>query len=94
MNNKGFTLVELLSVIVILVSVSLVAVGGVSESLERRDRKECEEQVELAINAAKIYFSLESGNYFTSNKKLDRLRDNDKVQFTASEYKWVGVNCQ
>ena len=58
MNNKGFTLVELLAVIVILTSMSLVAVASISSSLERRDVKECEEQIELAKNAAKIYFSL------------------------------------
>lgn len=58
MNNKGFTLIELLAVIVILASMSLVVVASVSSSLERRDVKECEEQIELAKNAAKIYFSL------------------------------------
>ena len=57
-NNKGFTLTELLAVMVILISVSLVAVGGISASLENRAEKECEEQIELAISAAKIYFSL------------------------------------
>ena len=56
--KKGFTLIELLAVIVILVSMSLVVVTSVSSSLERRDVKECEEQIELAKNAAKIYFSL------------------------------------
>ena len=58
MNKKGSTLIELLAVIVILVSMSLVVVTSVSSSLERRDVKECEEQIELAKNAAKIYFSL------------------------------------
>lgn len=58
MNNKGFTLIELLAVIVILASISLVVVASISSSLERRGVKECEEQIELAKNAAKIYFSL------------------------------------
>jgi len=57
-NNKGFTLVELLTVMVILAGISLVVVSGITASLERRDEKECREQMELAINAAKIYFSL------------------------------------
>lgn len=59
MNNKGFTLIELLAVMLILVSISFVAVGGIVESLKKRDIKECKEQQELAISAAKIYFSLE-----------------------------------
>jgi len=59
LNNKGFTLVELLAVILILVTVSLVAVGGISNSLLNRDVKECKEQQELAVSAAKMYFSLD-----------------------------------
>ena len=47
MNNKGFTLIELLAVIVILVGISLTAVMGISASLEKRDEKECHEQIEL-----------------------------------------------
>ena len=62
MNNKGFTLIELLAVMVILVSISLVAVGGISASLERRDIKDCKEQQEVAVGAAKIYFSMETGS--------------------------------
>ena len=58
MNRKGFTLVELLAVIVILAGISLIVMSSISASLERRDEKECEEQKELAKNAAKIYFSL------------------------------------
>lgn len=56
MNNRGFTLVELLAVLAILASMSLVVVMGISASLDRRDEKECENQKQLAINAAKIYF--------------------------------------
>ena len=57
-DNKGFTLIELLAVMIILISISLVAVGGITESLQNRDEKEYKEQQELAISAAKIYFSL------------------------------------
>ncbi len=71
MNNKGFTLVELLAVIVILLSVALIAVSGISASLERRDERECEEQKELAINAAKIYFALNDCTVSTSGDSCD-----------------------
>ena len=104
-NNKGFTLVELLSVMVILVTVSLVAVGGISESLNRRDVKECEEQQELAVSAAKMYFSLDgigttevtisslkSNGYFSNGKKLDMLEDTDKIVITNSGYKYTDIN--
>lgn len=65
MNNKGFTLVELLAVMVILISISLVTVTSVTSSLTRREEKECKEQQELAISAAKIYFSLSGSSTVT-----------------------------
>lgn len=97
MNNKGFTLIELLAVIVILVGISLTAVMGISASLERRDEKECYEQVEFAVNAAKIYFSLnddikevtvgtlKSDGYFDS-KKIDKLSIYDKISIGGDKY--------
>lgn len=101
MNNKGFTLIELLAVIVILASMSFVAVASISSSLERRDVKECEEQIELAKNAAKIYFSLEGGNsvtvntlktenYFNENSKTNRLNDGDTITFNSDAYVYNG----
>lgn len=108
MNNKGFTLVELLAVMVILISISLVVVGGITASLERRDVRECEEQQELAIGAAKIYFSLndtnevsisllKADNYFKDNQKIDRLKDEDKITISGNNYLYnaqeVGASC-
>ncbi len=98
MNKKGFTLVELLAVILILSSISIVAVVSITSSLGRRDVKECEEQKELAINAAKIYFSLnnassvsvgtlKSGNYFNEKSKTDRLKDSLTISLAGNEYK-------
>ena len=85
MNRKGFTLIELLAVIVILSTISLVAVSSLTKSLNDRDIKECKEQISLAKNAAKIYFSLNedaefvcvqtliNDGYFSGDKKTDRL---------------------
>lgn len=108
MNNKGFTLVELLAVMVILVAISLIAVGGISASLEKRDIKECQEQQELAVGAAKIYFSLsgakevtigtlKAGNYLSDNSKTDRLNNSDKIKIFGDKYlyneKEIGTSC-
>lgn len=71
MNRKGFTLVELLAVIVVLVSIALIAVSSISASLERRDEKECEEQKELAKNAAKIFFALNDCTVNASGDSCD-----------------------
>ena len=101
MNRKGFTLVELLAVIVILSSISLIVVGSISSSLIKRDEKECFEQMELAKNAAKIYFSLDKNGdtsvtvkelmdagYFSENKKIDRLDENWIITYDDSGYKF------
>lgn len=61
-DNRGFTLIELLVVMIILAGISLIAVSGISESLQRREIRDCVHQQELAINAAKLYFSLEDEN--------------------------------
>ena len=102
MNNKGFTLIELLAVILILTGISLVAVAGISSSLSKRNGKECEEQIELAKNAAKIYFSLnggtsvtianlKSGGYFNETSKMDKLKDADTVSIVSNSYTFTGT---
>lgn len=58
MNNKGFTLVELLAVMVILLSISVIAVTNVTASLKRNEDQELKTYEKIAINAAKIYFSM------------------------------------
>ena len=100
MNNKGFTLIELLAVIVILVGISLTAVMGISASLEKRDEKECREQIEFAINSAKIYFSLnntdvvsidtlKNNDYFDENK-VSKLKNSDEIRISDSGYTFNG----
>lgn len=100
MNNKGFTLIELLAVIVILVGISLTAVMGISASLEKRDEKECREQIEIAKNSAKIYFSLNNTNkvsigtlknndYFDGNK-VSKLKDEDTIIISDGGYTFNG----
>ena len=103
MNNKGFTLVELLAVMVILISISLVTVASITSSLTRREEKEKKEQIELAIGAAKIYFSLEEdtdmcvkiqdliGNkYLSDDKKVDTLNVNYVIKLDTidNSYKY------
>ena len=104
MNNKGFTLVELLAVIVILLSVSLVSVYGISSSLNKRDIKECNEEIELAKNAAKIYFSLDglkeskvtieklkAKNYL--KEKTDKLNNTDEISIENGSITYSGTKC-
>ena len=104
MDNKGFTLVELLAVMVILISISLISVAGITSSLERRDEKEREEQIELAIGAAKIYFSLEnktcvklsdliSLEYIKSDDRIDTLDTNYVIRLSGNSYVYEEGDC-
>ena len=40
-NKKGFTLVELLAVIVILLAISVIAIPSISAGIERRAERNC-----------------------------------------------------
>ena len=63
MNNKGFTLVELLAVIVLLLAISVITVTNVTGSLKRNEANELASQEKMAISAAKVYFSFKGGSY-------------------------------
>lgn len=102
-NNKGFTLVELLAVIIILSAIALVSVISITKSLYDRDEKECEEQKELARNAAKIYFSINGGSsvtvdklisdgYLNDKNKTNRLDKSSTISGQSNKYMFNG-NC-
>lgn len=98
MDNKGFTLVELLAVLVILSAISMTTVVGISASLDKRDIRECKEEVEFAINSAKIYFSLEGKGSaevsigtlkekgYLDDKKTTKIKDEDTIVVSDSGY--------
>lgn len=56
-NNKGFTLVELLAVIVILLAISVIAIPNITASLERNKNKMSESQKKLIASTAELYIS-------------------------------------
>jgi prepilin-type N-terminal cleavage/methylation domain-containing protein len=55
MKNKGFTLVELMSVIIILAIVALITVPVVLGIVKDNDRKALEQSVNGLVEGAKIY---------------------------------------
>ena len=60
LNNKGFTLVELLAVIAILIIIALVAIPNISSSIERTKDKQ-DAAIKRVIKSA--------GDLYTSNNK-------------------------
>ena len=56
MNKKGFTLVELLVVLVLLAVIMSIAIPSVTSSMERSKQKQKDAKIELIVSAAEIYF--------------------------------------
>ena len=55
MNNKGFTLVELLAVLVILSAVMWIAIPSLGSSMERAKKKQNNVNTKVLIAAAEMY---------------------------------------
>ena len=69
LNNKGFTLVELLAVVVILVIIMLVAIPNISSSIERRKIKNETKMKEVIIDASESYVDRITNLYWCDKKK-------------------------
>lgn len=72
-NNKGFTLVELLGVIVVLLAIMLVAIPSIASTYEKNKNKIDDQKKQNIISAAEIYASvhLKSNNVAGYNNFLD-----------------------
>jgi len=55
LNNKGFTLVELIAVLVILVAIMGIAIPNISSSLERTKEKQNQSRYKIIESAAEQY---------------------------------------
>lgn len=72
LNNKGFTLVELLAVLVILIAIMGIAIPTISSSLERTKAKQNEAKYKILESAAELVLT---DNKNTIYKKLDEGAD-------------------
>ena len=55
LNNKGFTLVELLAVLVILAAIMGIAIPSITSSMERTKEKQNEEKKAMLESFAELY---------------------------------------
>jgi type IV pilus assembly protein PilA len=94
-NNKGFTLVELLAVLAILVIIMTIALPNISSSIERSKAKQNSAMEKVIISAGKLYVSNHKNNiqtdgnnkcYISMNKLTDEnyLSKEDIENFTGS----------
>ena len=54
LNNKGFSLVELLAVLVILATILIIAIPSISSSLNKSEEQELEKRKQLVLSEVEI----------------------------------------
>lgn len=84
LNNKGFTLIEVLAVIVILSILMAIMVPSVGNIMKKNKEDNYQNLKDSIISAAKIYISdnryqIAVGNCTTQNAKVDVLSVNDQA---------------
>ena len=101
MKNKGFTLAELIGVIVVLALISLVTIPAVSNTLKANRIKLCKTQVSNIIAAAKSYgadnlFSLDTISGVSLETLIKYGYIDDKIQnpVTKEIYRYVKNNSE
>lgn len=60
LNRKGFTLIELMAVVAILVIIMGIALPNITSSIERSKNKQKGAKIELITSAADLYFDRHS----------------------------------
>lgn len=78
MNKKGFTLVELLAVIVILAVIILIAVTAVIPRMNKAKRKAFEDEAMALIKGAEEYVVLEQSGVWPTKVALTTIIGSDK----------------
>ena len=67
MNKKGFTLVELLAVLVILLTILLIAIPSITSSVERNKENALKKKYDLIEAAAESYVNLYQNEFNYNN---------------------------
>lgn len=84
LNNKGFTLVELLAVLVILIAIMSIAIPSISSSLERSKDKQNGARKKVLESAAELYVTDHRNNIDSSCcVSLDKLKSENYVDEDA-----------
>ena len=83
LNNNGFTLVELLAVLVILITIMSIAIPTISSSLERSKDSQNKQKQKLLESAAELYVADHKNDVFA---KLNS-NDNNCCKITLGKLK-------
>ena len=71
MKNKGFTLAELLVVILVLGLIATITTPIVTNFITTSRQKACERQKEMILDATKRYVSDNAGNFSLNSEKCE-----------------------
>jgi len=93
LNKKGFTLVELLAVVVILLAISVIAVSSISSAIERNKVKQNESKIEIILSYAKLYYDEHKNSETDGVIDLDELGLSDAEMEDAYGDIFTGVVC-
>lgn len=91
LNKKGFTLVELLVVIVILVIIMSIAIPSITSSLDRSKAKQRDAKVKLIESAAEIY--VDRHNNDSSSPTIQKLYDERLITIEQLKDPFNDENC-
>lgn len=94
LNKKGFTLVELLAVVVILLAISVIAVTSISAAIERNKEKQNESKIEIIISYAKLYYDEHKNSLGSSgNIELSVLNLSENEMLDSNDEYFTGCVC-
>lgn len=91
LNKKGFTLVELLAVVVILLAISVVAISSISAAIERNKAKQNDAKKEVIISYAKLYYDSHRNTENDGCIELYNLDLSDSERVDADGNGFIGV---
>lgn len=81
-NNRGFTLVELLAVVVILLAISVAAISSISAAIERNKVKQNNAKIAVIESYAKLYYDEHKNELINRSPKRISL---DELDLEISE---------
>ena len=84
-NNKGFTLVELLAVLVIMIAIASIAIPTINSSLEWSKNNQNEKRKKILESAAELYVSEHKNSFDGTCIKIGTLVSEGYIDEEASK---------
>lgn len=93
LNRRGFTLIELMAVLAVLVIIMGIALPNITSSIERSKQKQKDAKIELLTSAAELYFDRHSSLNKISGVRLESLISDQGIPGIEMEEVCDSGNC-